>query len=139
MKPTCKTGVAFGLLESRNKPNGIEMPSIDSNPVFKYDLGVEKEGNFHAKISRDSLKPNEYQIFQTKEEWGGFDGLEIRYSDKSLANTNTLNIHDTQRIFIALEEHEEVDVKVCCVDSQSIKVGLFKDNQLIYESEAEKL
>ncbi len=139
VKPTCKTGVAFGLLESRNKPNGIEMPSIDSNPVFKYDLGVEKEGNFHIKISRDSLKPNEYQIFQTKEEWGGFDGLEIRYSDKALANTNTLNIHDTQRIFIALEEHEEVDVKVCCVDSQSIKVGLFKDNQLIYESEVEKL
>ncbi|MFP6162376.1 hypothetical protein ACLGBQ_04940 [Helicobacter pylori] len=139
LKPTCKTGVAFGLLESRNKPNGIEMPSIDSNPVFKYDLGVEKEGNFHIKISRDSLKPNEYQIFQTKEEWGGFDELEIRYSDKSLANTNTLNIQDTQMISIALEEHEEVDMKVCCVDSQSIKVGLFKDDQLIYESEVEKL
>ncbi len=139
MKATCKTGVAFGLLESRSKPNGIEMPSIDANPVFKYDLGVEKEGIFHAKISRDSLKLNEYQIFQTKEEWGGFDGLEIRYSDKPIANTNTLSIYDTQRIFIALEEHEEVDVKVCCVDSQSIKVGLFKDDQLIYESEVEKL
>ncbi|MFP6123609.1 hypothetical protein ACLGBF_00675 [Helicobacter pylori] len=139
VKPTCKTGVAFGLLESRSKPNGIEMPSIDSNPVFKYDLGIEIEGKFHAKIHRDSLKPNEYQIFQIKEEWGGFDELEIRYSDKSLANTNTLNIQDTQMIFIALEEHEEVDVKVCCVDSQSIRVGLFKDDQLIYESEVEKL
>ncbi|WQT55026.1 hypothetical protein KVD77_00310 [Helicobacter pylori] len=139
LKPTCKTGVAFGLLESRDKPNGIERPSIDSNPVFKYDLGIEIEGKFHAKIHRDSLKPNEYQIFQTKEEWGGFDGLEIRYSDKPLANTNTLNIQDTQLISIALEEVEEVDVKVCCVDSKSIKVGLFKDDQLIYESEAEKL
>ncbi|WQZ18395.1 hypothetical protein KVM86_00300 [Helicobacter pylori] len=139
LKPTCKTGVAFGLLESRPKAGGIEMPSISSNPVFKYDLGIEIEGKFHAKIHRDSLKPNEYQIFQTKEEWGDFDELEIRYSDKSLANTNTLNIEDTQLIFIALEEHEEVDVKVCCVDSQSIKVGLFKDNQLIYESEVEKL
>ncbi|WRF18521.1 hypothetical protein KVE18_00295 [Helicobacter pylori] len=139
LKPTCKTGVAFGLLESRPKAGGIERPSISSNPVFKYDLGVEIEGKFHAKIHRDSLKPNEYQIFQTKEEWGGFDELEIRYSDKPLANTNTLNIQDTQLIFIALEEHEEVDVKVCCVDFQSIKVGLFKDDQLIYESEAEKL
>ncbi len=139
LKPTCKTGVAFGLLESRNKAGGIERPSIDFNHVFKYDLGIEREGKFHTRISRDSLKPNEYQIFQTKEEWGGFDGLEIRYSDKALANTNTLSIHDTQLIFIALEEHEEVDVKVCCVDSQSIKVGLFKDGQLIYESEAEKL
>ncbi len=139
LKPTCKTGVAFGLLESRDKAKGIERPSISSNPVFKYDLGIEIEGKFHAKIHRDSLKPNEYQIFQTKEEWGGFDELEIRYSDKSLANTNTLNIQDTQMIFIVLEEHEEVDVKVCCVDSQSIKVGLFKDDQLIYESEAEKL
>ncbi|GAA8911794.1 hypothetical protein HpEKA39_04360 [Helicobacter pylori] len=139
LKPTCKTGVAFGLLESRDKAKGIERPSIDSNPVFKYDLGIEIEGKFHAKIHRDSLKPNEYQIFQTKEEWGGFDELEIRYSDKSLANTNTLNIEDTQLIFIALEEHEEVDVKVCYVDSQSIKVGPFKDNQLIYESEVEKL
>ncbi len=139
LKPTCKTGVAFGLLESRPKAGGIERPSIDSNPVFKYDLGIEIEGKFHAKIHRDSLKPNEYQIFQTKEEWGGFDGLEIRYSDKSLANTNTLNIQDTQLISIALEEVEEVDVKVCCVDSQSIKVGLFKDDQLIYESEVEKL
>ncbi len=139
LKPTCKTGVAFGLLESRDKAKGIEMPSISSNPVFKYDLGVEIEGKFHAKIHRDSLKPNEYQIFQTKEKWGGFDELEIRYSDKALANTNTLNIKDTQMISIALEEHEEVDVKVCCVDSQSIKVWLFKDNQLIYESEVEKL
>lgn len=139
LKPTCKTGVAFGLLESRPKAGGIERPSIDSNPVFKYDLGIEIEGKFHTRISRDSLKPNEYQIFQTKEEWGGFDELEIRYSDKALANTNTLNIKDTQMISIALEEVEEVDVKVCCVDSQSIKVGLFKDGQLIYESEAEKL
>ncbi len=139
LKPTCKTGVAFGLLESRPKAGGIERPSIDFNPVFKYDLGIEREGKFHTRISRDSLKPNEYQIFQTKEEWGGFDGLEIRYSDKPLANTNTLDIEDTQLISIALEEHEEVDVKVCCVDSQSIKVGLFKDGQLIYESEAEKL
>ncbi|MFP5992694.1 hypothetical protein ACLF8D_01160 [Helicobacter pylori] len=139
LKPTCKTGVAFGLLESRDKAKGIEMPSIDSNPVFKYDLGIEIEGKFHTRISRDSLKPNEYQIFQTKEEWGGFDELEIRYSDKALANTNTLNIQDTQLISIALEEVEEVDVKVCCVDSQSIKVGLFKDDQLIYESEIEKL
>ncbi|MGL2892260.1 hypothetical protein ACQKA5_00815 [Helicobacter pylori] len=139
LKPTCKTGVAFGLLESRDRAKGIEMLSIDSNPVFKYDLGIEIEGKFHAKIHRDSLKPNEYQIFQTKEEWGGFDELEIHYSDKSLANTNTLDIKDTQMISIALEEVEEVDVKVCCVDSQSIKVGLFKDDQLIYESEAEKL
>ncbi|GAA9497239.1 hypothetical protein UBN20_02280 [Helicobacter pylori] len=138
LKPTCKTGVAFGLLESR-KAKGIEMPSISSNPVFKYDLGIEIERKFHAKIHRDSLKPNEYQIFQTKEEWGGFDELEIRYSDKALANTNTLDIKDTQMISIVLEEHEEVDVKVCCVDSQSIKVGLFKDDQLIYESEVEKL
>ncbi|GAA7689667.1 hypothetical protein COL0002_06630 [Helicobacter pylori] len=99
VKPTCKTGVAFGLLESRNKAGGIEMPSIDANPVFKYDLGVEKEGKFHAKISRDSLKPNEYQIFQTKEEWGGFDGLEIRYSDKALANTNTLAF-TTRNLFL---------------------------------------
>ncbi|OPG43084.1 hypothetical protein [Helicobacter pylori] len=139
LKPTCKTGVAFGLLESRNRSHGIERPSIDSNPVFKYDLGIEIERKFHAKIHRDSLKPNEYQIFQTKEEWGGFDELEIRYSDKSLANTNTLDIKDTQMISIALEEIEEVDMKVCCVDSQSIKVGLFKDGQLIYESEVEKL
>ncbi|MGN8360275.1 hypothetical protein ACR9J0_04515 [Helicobacter pylori] len=139
LKPTCKTGVAFGLLESRNRAKGIERPSISANPVFKYDLGIEIEGKFHAKIHRDSLKPNEYQIFQTKEEWGGFDELEIRYSDKALANTNTLNIQDTQMISIALEEVEEVDVKVCCVDSQSIKVGLFKDGQLIYESEVEKL
>ncbi|GAA9298107.1 hypothetical protein TH0249_02800 [Helicobacter pylori] len=139
LKTTCKTGVAFGLLESRPKAGGIERPSIDSNPVFKYDLGIEREGKFHSRISRDSLKPDEYQIFQTKEEWGGFDGLEIRYSDKSLANTNTLDIHDTQLIFIPLEEHEEVEVKVCCIDSQIIKVGLFKGDQLIYESEAEKL
>ncbi|WQT32176.1 hypothetical protein KVC23_00315 [Helicobacter pylori] len=139
VKATCKTGVAFGLLESRNRSRRIEMPSISSNPVFKYDLGIEIEGKFHAKIHRDSLKPNEYQIFQTKEEWGGFDELEIRYSDKSLANTNTLDIKDTQLISIVLEEVEEVDVKVCCVDSQSIKVGLFKDGQLIYESEVEKL
>ncbi|RPF69000.1 hypothetical protein EGW01_01795 [Helicobacter pylori] len=139
VKATCKTGVAFGLLESRDKAKGIEMPSISSNPVFKYDLGIEREGKFHTKIHRDSLKPNEYQIFQTKEEWGGFDELEIRYSDKALANTNTLDIKDTQMISIALEEIEEVDVKVCCVDSQSIKVGLFKDGQLIYESEVEKL
>ncbi|PUD36185.1 hypothetical protein [Helicobacter pylori] len=139
LKPTCKTGVAFGLLESRDRAKGIERPSIDSNPVFKYDLGIEIEGKFHAKIHRDSLKPNEYQIFQTKEEWGGFNELEIRYSDKSLANTNTLDIKDTQLISIALEEIEEVDMKVCCVDSQSIKVGLFKDDQLIYESEVEKL
>ncbi|GAA7443078.1 hypothetical protein MM0357_03320 [Helicobacter pylori] len=63
LKPTCKTGVAFGLLESRPKAGGIERPFIDFNHVFKYDLGIEREGKFHSRISRDSLKPNEYQIF----------------------------------------------------------------------------
>ncbi len=90
LKPTCKTGVAFGLLESRPKAGGIERPSIDSNPVFKYDLGIEIEGKFHAKIHRDSLRPNEYQIFQTKEEWGGFDGLERYATAINLSPTPTL-------------------------------------------------
>ncbi|GAA7690777.1 hypothetical protein HpMMM77_04750 [Helicobacter pylori] len=104
LKTTCKTGVAFGLLESRPRAGGIEMPSINSNPVFKYDLGIEREGKFHSRISRDSLKPDEYQIFQTKEEWGGFGELEIRYSDKPLANNqhfkhsrHTTHFYSTRR------------------------------------------
>lgn len=139
LKPTCKTGVAFWLLESRPKAGGIERPSISSNPVFKYDLGIEIEGKFHAKIHRDSLSLMNTRFSKLKRNGEALMGLEIRYSDKPLANTNTLSIQDTQMISIALEEHEEVDVKVCCVDSQSIKVGLFKDGQLIYESEVEKL
>lgn len=48
LKPTCKTGVAFGLLGSRDNIK-IEMPSISSNPVFKYDLGIEIEGKSTLK------------------------------------------------------------------------------------------
>ncbi len=45
VKPTCKTGVAFGLLESRNKAGGIEMPSIDANPVLNTIWALKKKGN----------------------------------------------------------------------------------------------
>lgn len=60
MKFICKIGVVFGFLESRNKVGGIEMSFIEVNFVFKYDLGVEKEGKFYVKISWDFLKIDEY-------------------------------------------------------------------------------
>ncbi|CAK00271.1 hypothetical protein Hac_1555 [Helicobacter acinonychis str. Sheeba] len=48
-------------------------------------------------------------------------------------------IQDTQILRIALEQCKEAGVNVCCVDSQSIKVGLLKDNTQIDESAVEKL
>lgn len=52
--------MVFGFLESRFKVGGIERSFIDFNFVFKYDLGIEREGKFYIRISWDFLKFNEY-------------------------------------------------------------------------------
>ncbi|WP_104748750.1 hypothetical protein [Helicobacter cetorum] len=138
-KATCKTGVAFGLLESRSKPNGIDIESVgNKEPKFKYDLGLDNgEGHFEIKVARESLRVGEWVLLFSKEEWIEQDSLELRYSDKS--GSSNLPIEETSLCNIPLAEaYEGVDIKVRCIDSKSIEVGVFRDNELL-SSEVEIL
>ncbi|WP_104757751.1 hypothetical protein [Helicobacter salomonis] len=137
-KVTCKTGVVFGLLDSRDRPRGgIRICSevcADTGPQFKFHLGYEKKRHFQLLINKREMQVGAWvELF---EEFEG-DSVEIFYTDKPKATSNQMAIHESSRRTIHLdEEYSEALLKVVSVNTDTIKVGIFdKEGASLYESE----
>lgn len=94
IKPTGKTGVAFGLLKSRK---GGKIKVIDRNiqedeVKFKYFIGESKKGYFKVIIDRNNDYHKWYDFIDGDEE-----DFEIYYTDLPEASTNHMKIQDTKR------------------------------------------
>ncbi|OAH52820.1 MULTISPECIES: biotin/lipoyl-containing protein [Bacillaceae] len=98
--PTGKTGVAFGLVQSRK---GGRIKVIDHNTVndeakFKYFLGMGKKGKFKTIIDREESY-NKWHLFIDASE----EDFEIYYTSLPEASTNQLGIKQTQRKKLRIE------------------------------------
>lgn len=127
---TCKTGVIFGLLDSR-KGGGINIKSeIKSDDVGKFGfyLGVKKSEKFLTIID-----PKNVDI--EKEEWHDFwypdeDEIEIYYTPDARANSNNMSIKETKLLSCTLDQEypEGSTIKIQIASVNSIKYAVFDEN-----------
>ncbi len=94
-RPTGKTGVAFGLIESR-KGGKIEVidgnMSLDNEIKFKYFLGMNKRKKFHVLIDRDA-QYNEWIEFADASE----EDFELYYTELPEAIGCDMDIQKVER------------------------------------------
>lgn len=90
-KPTGKTGVAFGLIETRRggKTLVIDHNTDENNINFKYYMGMNKKRKFRVSIDREE-EYNKWINFIDASE----DTFEIYYTSIATASTNQLEISD---------------------------------------------
>jgi hypothetical protein len=91
-KPNGKTGVAYGLIETRS---GGRVLVIDKNVgetdiKFKYYLGINKRKKFKVIVSREQPYNQWIEFIDAGEEF-----FEIYYTSSALATTNSLTIEDS--------------------------------------------
>jgi hypothetical protein len=91
-KPNGKTGVAYGLIETR--PSG-KILVVDKNIKqkeikFRYYLGVNKRKTFKTVLSRETPYQKWVRFIDTR-----VDNFEVYYTSSSVATTNTMTISDS--------------------------------------------
>lgn len=130
MRPTGKTGVAFGLLKGRK---GGNIKVIDKNIVnneinFKYYLGHNKRGKFRMEIDRDTEFNKWVEFIDAYE-----DRFEIYYTSQPKATNNDMDIKDVMRkkckISITSED-EDVNVFIRFVSPSKIEYVVANRNEI---------
>ena len=91
-RPTGKTGVAFGLIESRQ---GGKVKVVDHNLSqdeihFRYYLGESRKGRFKPLIDRDIAFHQWFEFIDAS-----CDRFEIYYTEQALSSTNQVLITDS--------------------------------------------
>ncbi len=110
-KPTGKTGVAFGLIESRK---GGRIKVIDHNVSendirFKFYLGENRKGKFKAVLDREAA----YQEWVAYIDASECD-FEFFYTDQPSASTGSMAIYDST------------------IKKKSIKLDMTDDEAMVY-------
>ena len=103
--PTGKTGVAFGLIDSR-KGGKIKVVNKDfivsGESKFKYLVGYSKKRLFKTVIDREATYGEWVEFIDAGEE-----DFEIHYTDLPEASSGRLDIEETKRLKLRIEEENE--------------------------------
>lgn len=93
-RPTGKTGVAFGLVQSRKggKIKVIDHNVIDDEVKFKYFLGMSRKGKFKVIVDREEGYGNWHHFIDASEE-----DFELYYTELPEASRNQLEIQQANR------------------------------------------
>ena len=123
-KPNGKTGVAFGLIETRTGGRilVIDKNIKDDNISFKYYLGINKRRKFKVKIDRE-MEYNRWIEFIDASQ----DSFEIYYTSSPLANKNSLPITDNSIKKIRLnisKVDEDLSVFIKLINSTTFEYGV---------------
>ena len=102
--PTGKTGVAFGLVQSRKGGNVkvIDRDMDTNQSKFKYFLGMGKKGKFKTVVDQEE-KYNIWHLFIDASE----EDFEIYYTSLPEASTNQLDLKQAQRKKLRIENVDD--------------------------------
>lgn len=141
-KITCKTGVVFGLLDSR-KSSKIEIISQvgnDDEARFTYFLGIEKRGKFKMIVDKNSIDV----LSRDKKEflsYADIDHFELYYTNDPRASGGYLDIKEkgVKRKVLALDQVYGENDRICIqiIGANTIKYFVIaeKDNsKTLFES-----
>jgi len=123
-KPNGKTGVAFGLIETRagGRILVIDKNIKDDNISFKYYLGINKIQKFRVVIDRDSNYNQWIEFVDASQE-----SFEVYYTSSPLANKNSLPIKDSSIKKVRLnisKVDEDLNIFIRLIDSTTFEYGV---------------
>ncbi len=129
IQPNGKTGVAFGLIESR-KGGRIKVinRNLDENnqTAFKFYLGINKKKKFKVLIDKE-IKYNQWYKFIHAVN----NDFEIYYSMLPTATTGNLGIQDAQRQCATIETTDENGfIWIRAVSPSLIQYTVAKDKEI---------
>lgn len=122
--PTGKTGVAYGLIRSRESGR-IKVTKIKSNQI-KYFVGNEKRRRFNMIMNRDVELNKWIELIPA-------DRLEfeIFYTDIPEATTNQLSIKEVKRVRCSIDKIEqEKDIYIRAISSKEIEYTVALKNEI---------
>ncbi|PEZ72713.1 biotin/lipoyl-containing protein [Bacillus sp. AFS017274] len=102
--PTGKTGVAFGLVQSRKGGSikVIDRDMVNGESKFKYFLGIGRKGKLKTVIDQEE-EYNKWHLFIDASE----EDFEIYYTSLPEASTNQLDIKQAQRKKLRIEHVDD--------------------------------
>lgn len=129
--PTAKTGVAFGIIETR--PGGrikVTDGNLDKNNEieFKYYIGSNRRGLFYPQIKRD-FEYNKWYNFIDAE----FEDFEFYYTTLFSSENNEIDIKDVNRKKCRIDitsDSDDVNVYIRLVSPTVIEYTVAKDEDI---------
>lgn len=122
-KPTGKTGVAFGLIESRS---GGAIKVINRENKFKYFVGRGKRKKFKLVLDKN-INFNEWIKFIDASE----ENFEIYYTTLPVARGNDLSTAEIERIRLEIEKtYEDADIYIRAVGLDEIEYVVSKEDMI---------
>lgn len=122
--PTGKTGVAYGLIRSRESGK-IKVTKRESNRG-KYFIGIDIKGKLEVIIKRDVLFNQWIEFFP-----GERREFEIYYTDIPEATTNGLSIRESKKIRCKVDERDEdKNIYVRLINSQTLEYTLSSEEEI---------
>jgi hypothetical protein len=129
-KPNGKTGVAFGLIETRSGGTilVVDRNIKDDNIKFSYYLGRNRRRKFKVIIDRDTNYNEWFEFIDAS------DDFEIYYTDSPLAIKNNLSIKDSSikklRLSVPNKDAEK-NIYIRLIDSNSFEYGIGENSDNI--------
>lgn len=134
-KPTGKTGVADGLLKSRESGNVkvIDITPDNTKVQFQYYIGRKKKRKFRTYIDRSTKMKQWYAFIDAS---ASFDLL---YTDAPIAATNTAPVTIAKQIHVNIEKPDpEAMVYIRPISSHAIEYTIAKsEEELLNPSEGQ--
>ncbi len=129
-KPNGKTGVAYGLIETRagGRVLVIDKNVGESDIKFKYYLGINKRKKLKVIVSREVTYNEWVEFIDAGEEF-----FEIYYTSSALATTNTLTINDSSILRKRLkikEIDEDKNVYIRFISPTVFEYGVGTENNV---------
>jgi len=123
-KPNGKTGVAFGLIETREGGTilVIDRNIKDDNIKFSYYLGRNSRKKFRVSIDRDNNYNEWFEFIDA-----GDNYFEVYYTNSPLAIRNDLPISDNsiKKLRLPIPNRDvDKDIYIKLVDSNSFEYGI---------------
>lgn len=104
IRPTGKTGVAYGLIWGREGNDGIKIINKnfdeDGDICFRYYVGVGRRGKFEPKLTMETEKNEWVRILNV----GDREQMELRYSDLPAARTGLMSLESTTTYKFSIEQ-----------------------------------
>ena len=132
-KVTCKTGVVFGLLDSR-KTSKIQVVA-EKDEKFHYFIGYDDgEGKFFMQIDKNKVSianKNPMQFLP----YADITEFDIYYTKDVRATTNELSLEDVIHKKLMLDQSygEEDCICIWATGLDTIKYGVYRGDKLIKE------